>query len=220
MCEFYSDKTFFSDFTFNDFTKTFVLPQTLYSILGKTNEILMSKQNTERESNMNTDKKNNMVVDNNYIYNWYEGRLHYVIPDIVDVNVIKNDSENAKTITRVFFSDGTEEKAVLANGDMFCLETGIGICIAKKLLSMKGHNGNSLYNKIVRRATKIMKENQERIANAEKEQLDAEARYQKLVEKKKRKNDRRRQQEIEDTAQFLAKVERRKQEILNDNNEK
>lgn len=218
MCEFYSDKTFFNDFTFNDFTKTFVLPQTLHSIHGKTNEIWMS--NTERESNMNTAKENNMVVKNNYICNWYDNGLHYVMPDIVDVNVIKNDSENSKTVTRVFFSDGTEEKAVLANGDMFCLETGIGICIAKKLLSMLGRNGNSLYNKIVHRATKIMKEKQERIAKAEKEQLDAEARYQKLVEKKKRRNDRRRQQEIEDTAQFLAEVERRKQEILNDNSKK
>lgn len=173
--------------------------------------------NTERKSNMNPDKKNNMVINNNNICNWYEGKLYYVMPDIVDVNVIKNDSVNAKTVIRVFFSDGTEEKAVLAHGDIFCLETGIGICIAKKVLSMRAKNGNSLYNKIVHRATKIMRKNQEKIAKVEREQLDAEVRYQKLVEKKKRRNDRKRQQEIEDVAQFFAEVERRKNEILNTN---
>lgn len=82
-----------------------------------------------------------------------------VMPDIKDVQTIEDEDYNVKVVT-VLFADNTSEKAVLHKEDVYSLEQGISICIAKKLLSMEtdGH-GSSVYNKIIRHAVKVMNEN-------------------------------------------------------------
>lgn len=69
---------------------------------------------------------------------------------------IKNvESFNDKCV-KVFFSDGTYEKATLAEGDQFSLETGITICIMKKIFG-----GTKGYNNLIRHALKIKEWNEE-----------------------------------------------------------
>ena len=75
-----------------------------------------------------------------------------VMPDIINVS-----NPNKETVF-VEFSDGTKEVAHLNDGDEFSLETGILICVTKKLLSDLNimTTGSSAYNKIIKYAmTKI-----------------------------------------------------------------
>lgn len=60
-------------------------------------------------------------------------------------------------VVQVIFTDGTSEKAVCSKNDTFSLETGITVCIAKKLLG-----GTKEYNKIIRNALKTI-EKKERL---------------------------------------------------------
>lgn len=174
--------------------------------------------NINNKNNLNNNKTNVRVKDN-WIRNFNKNGVSFaIIPDIKDVKVIKNDV-NAKPVVIVLFKDGTEEKAVLADKDTFCLETGIGICITKKLLSMKnnGNGGSALYNKIVDRAVKVMNRNKEAKMKEQIEKDNEESRYKKLVEKKKRRNERRRQKEIEEIAQYEIDIENKKEELRKKN---
>ena len=89
-----------------------------------------------------------------------------MIPDIVNVQNV-----NDKTVF-IEFADGTKEVAVLKDGDIFNLETGILICLTKKILSMISNGeptGSSLYNKLVKYAlTKVDATKKQRQAEAEK----------------------------------------------------
>lgn len=95
-----------------------------------------------------------------------EPRVFGVIPDIVNVQNV-----NDKTVF-IEFADGTKEVAVLKDGDIFNLETGILICLTKKILSMISNGeptGSSLYNKLVKYAlTKVDATKKQRQAEAEK----------------------------------------------------
>lgn len=90
-----------------------------------------------------------------------------VIPHIKDIQVIHN------RVVVVLFADGTKEKAVLDDADIFSLEQGISVCITKKMLSLKtGGNGSSAYNKIISHCLKVYENNR----NAEeKAKLDEQA---------------------------------------------
>ena len=57
----------------------------------------------------------------------------FLMPDIKDVDIVGNDKSK---IVKVFFADGTMEKAVQSAGDEFSFDVGIDICLHKKLLSM------------------------------------------------------------------------------------
>ena len=178
----------------------------------------INNNNINNKNNLNNNKTNVRVKDN-WIRNFNKNGVSFaIIPDIKDVKVIKNDV-NAKPVVIVLFKDGTEEKAVLADKDTFCLETGIGICITKKLLSMKnnGNGGSALYNKIVDRAVKVMNRNKEAKMKEQIEKDKEESRYKKLVEKKKRRNERRRQKEIEEIAQYEIDIEKKKEELRKKN---
>lgn len=95
-----------------------------------------------------------------------EPRVFGVIPDIVNVQNV-----NDKTVF-IEFADGTKEVAVLKDGDIFNLETGILICLTKKILSMISNGeptGSSLYNKLVKYAlTKVDATKKQRQAEAER----------------------------------------------------
>ena len=88
----------------------------------------------------------------------------YLMPDITDVKV------HNKTVV-VTFTDNTKSVAVLDNEDAFNLEQGISICITKKLL---GESGNSIYNKLIKRAFKVIKNNEKAADKKEKEKAEKE----------------------------------------------
>jgi len=119
-----------------------------------------------------------------------------IIPTIVDVEVI-NDK-----VVKVYFSDGTTEKAVLSKNDAYSFEYGISICIIKRILSEKTDgNGTAIYNKLIDYAIKVYNSNRaEEKAVAEYEKATKIA-DQKKAEKEKARRieiaEKRKEREIE-----------------------
>ena len=71
-----------------------------------------------------------------------------LMPDIINVS-----RPNERTVF-VEFADGSKEVAKLNEGDTFSLETGILICIIKKIFadSVLAVSGSSVYNKVIKYA--------------------------------------------------------------------
>lgn len=84
------------------------------------------------------------------IYVSDDGTRTTVMPSITDIKIIKDK------VVIVSFSDGTQEKSVCAEGDIFSVENGVTICLMKKFLADKCHteSGTSIYNKLVKMAMK------------------------------------------------------------------
>lgn len=108
-----------------------------------------------------------------------------LIPDIKDV-IVYND----KVVT-VEFADGTTEKAVLHPEDQFSIEQGISICITKKLVG-----GSSIYNKLIERALKVKKTNDDAKAKKAAEENARKERAKKYAAKKAARKAAKREQYI------------------------
>lgn len=127
--------------------------------------------------------KTEMVYKNGGIYvkhykdGFFKNERH-IMPDITDVRVYDN------TVV-VMFADKTKTSAVLDAVDTFSVEQGISVCITKKLL---GEDGNSLYNKLVTRALKVIKRKQRAAEDAaKKKEADKKARELKKARAERRK---------------------------------
>lgn len=113
------------------------------------------------------------------------------VPKILDVKVINNK------VVIVTFIDGTQTKAVCDKDDTFNLEVGIGICITKRLMSDDEQTGNSIFNKTIKDALKVMKRN-EQLEQARKEFEEEEKRIKAKIKRKKEKRaEKRRQKKIQ-----------------------
>ena len=88
---------------------------------------------------------------------------------VVDVNIIVPDK-----VVEVTFADGTKEKSVCREPDIFSLETAISICISKKIMG-----GSSAYNNAVKRGIKVYEDKQKK--------KEAEKSEQERIEKKRAK---------------------------------
>lgn len=88
---------------------------------------------------------------------------------IVDVNPIVPNK-----VVEVTFADGTKEKSVCREPDVFSLESAISICISKKIIG-----GSSAYNNAVKRGMKVYEDKQKK--------KEAEKVEQKRIEKKRAK---------------------------------
>lgn len=116
---------------------------------------------------------------------------------IVDVNIIVPDK-----VVEVTFVDGTKEKSVCREPDVFSLESAISICISKKIMG-----GSSAYNNAVKRGIKVYEDKQkkeaaekleqERIAKKRAKRLAyKERRAAKRVEEEKQRKAREREDQI------------------------
>ena len=90
-------------------------------------------------------------------------------PKITDVKIIVPNK-----VVEVTFSDGTKEKSVCREPDVFSLESAISICISKKIMG-----GSSAYNNAVKRGIKVYEDKLKR------EELDKAE--QKRIEKRRAK---------------------------------
>ena len=130
------------------------------------------------------------------------------VPEIVDVKTI-NDK-----VVIVTFIDGTQTKAVCDKDDTFNLEIGIGICITKRLMSDDEQTGNTMFNKTIRNALKVMKRN-EQIEKIRKEFEEEEKRIEAKIQRKKEKRaEKRRQKKIQMMADAILLADK----IKNENN--
>lgn len=106
-------------------------------------DVLCTETDTVYE-NVNSlhEQGNDVVVDFDKVNGEYKSIAH-LIPKVAKTYM------NGDT-TIVKFADGTYTKAVCKPGDSFNPETGIGICLFKKVLDrlVSGH-GSSVYNKLM-----------------------------------------------------------------------
>lgn len=120
-----------------------------------------------------------------------------IIPVIEKVSVYPDKDGKDKTVV-IKFADDTTERASTRHGDKFDLETGISLCIAKKMYAtLAGTYGKSSgFSKIVHKAVKIynngIKEEEARKKKAAEEKL-AE---QRKEAKRKKRAEKRRQRKV------------------------
>jgi len=133
-------------------------------------------------------------------------RVVHKVPEIIDVKVIN------KKVVIVTFIDGTQTKAVCDKDDTFNLEVGIGICITKRLMSNDEQVGNSMFNKSIKDALKVMKRN-EQLEKARKEFEEEEKRIEAKIRRKKEKRaEKRRQKKIQMMADAILLADKMKTE--------
>lgn len=131
------------------------------------------------------------------------------VPEIIDVKTINNK------VVIVTFIDGTQTKAVCDKDDTFNLEVGIGICITKRLMSDDEQTGNSMFNKSIKNALKVMKRN-EQLEKTRKEIEEEEKRIaDKIKRKKEKRAEKRRQKKIQMMADAILLANKMKTENNN-----
>lgn len=133
---------------------------------------------------MNEKEKNNMPTNFNYYENLLRGTYKVHIdkdrikfPEIKDVKIIVPDK-----VVEVTFADGTKEKSVCREPNVFSMESAISICISKKIMG-----GSSAYNNAVKRGVKVYEDKQkkETAEKAEQERI-AKKRAKRLAYKERR----------------------------------
>ena len=118
--------------------------------------------------------------------------------EVVDVNIIVPDK-----VVEVTFVDGTKEKSVCREPDVFSMESAISICISKKIMG-----GSSAYNNAIRRGMKVYEDKQRKEAfeKAEQERIEKkrakrlaykERRAAKRIEEEMLRKEREREDQIE-----------------------
>lgn len=105
---------------------------------------------------------------------------------VVDVNIIVSNK-----VVEVTFADGTKEKSVCREPDVFSLESAISICISKKVMG-----GSSAYNNAVRRGMKVYEDKQKKEAAEKAEQERIEKKRAKRLAYKERRAAKRREEQI------------------------
>lgn len=149
-------------------------------------------EKSEKKPEVSPDTHTKLDIRNGKIYARYFKDGFFtnekcVISDIKDVTQYGN-------VIIVTFADGTKTKAVLDDEDYYSLEQGISICITKKLL---GEEGSAVYNKLINRAFKVIKQNEAADKKAKEKKLEDKRRKEAAAARKARKKLKKREEQIE-----------------------
>ena len=107
------------------------------------------------------------------------------LPKIKYVNIIVSNK-----VVEVTFSDGTKEKAVCKEPDIFSLEIAISICISKKIMG-----GSSAYNNAIKQGMKVYNDKLEMESAVKAEWERIEKKRAKRIAYKKLRDSRRKEEE-------------------------
>ena len=118
---------------------------------------------------------------------------------INDVNILVPNK-----VVEVTFTDGTKEKAVCREPDVFSLETAIAICISKKVMG-----GSSAYNNAVKRGVKVYEDKLKEAEKAKAEEERIAKKRAKRLEYKKNKEAKRKAQEREEKIEIQKEAYKR-----------
>lgn len=124
---------------------------------------------------------------------------------IKDVNILVPNK-----VVEVTFADGTKEKAVCREPDVFSLETAIAICISKKIMG-----GSSIYNNAVKRGVKVYEDKLKEAERAKAEEERIAKKRAKRLEYKKSKEAKRKAQEREEKIEIQKEAYKRAIEEMN-----
>ncbi len=100
-------------------------------------------------------------------------------------------------VVKVTFMDGTFTKSVCSENDMFDLDVGISICLAKRMLNKDTKEANKVYNNLMRDIHKRMVENMKRKEQEKEQKLKEKELNRKENLKKAAKNLKRKQEQID-----------------------
>lgn len=120
-----------------------------------------------------------------------------IIPVIENVSVYPDKDGKDKTVV-IKFADDTTERASTRHGDKFDLETGISLCIAKKMYAtLAGTYGKSSgFSKIVHKAVKIYKNGIKEEEARKKREAEEKLAEQRRIAKRKKRAEKRRQRKV------------------------
>ena len=119
-----------------------------------------------------------------------------IMPVIENVSVYPDKDGKDKTVV-IKFSDGTTERASTRHGDTFDLETGISLCVAKKLYTTLVNDGKSSgFSKIVHKAVKIYKNGIKEEEARKKRETEEKLAEQRKIAKRKKRAEKRRQRKV------------------------
>ena len=119
-----------------------------------------------------------------------------IMPVIENVSVYPDKEGKDKTVV-IKFSDGTTERASTRHGDTFDLETGISLCVAKKLYTTLVKDGKpSGFSKIVHKAVKIYKNGIKEEEARKKREAEEKLAEQRKEAKRKKRAEKRRQRKV------------------------
>ena len=125
----------------------------------------------------------------------------YILPEVTDVQIINNK------VVILTFADGTTTKSVTDEADEFVLETGISICLMKRILMhFKGGNGSGAYNKLIEDVEKVYLKKIEAEEEAKREKERKLRRHEKLVAKRKRKVEAAKEEYINTLAEAIRRA--------------
>ena len=116
-----------------------------------------------------------------------------------DVSVVKDVAVYNNKVVKVTFTDGSFTKAVCSDGDVFNLDTGITICLMKRIL---GPRPTLKFNNLLRGVHEVMDANEK----AKEEEKALKAREKEKREKAIATKKRKREREIQEQAEILAKA--------------
>lgn len=126
--------------------------------------------------------------------NWIEG-----LPAIKKIETY-NDR-----VTKVTFIDDTFTKSVCSENDHFDEDVGITICCMKRLF---GKDGNRMYNDMIRKAHKVIDENNKKKEAEAKEKAERKLKAKKATCKKAAKKLLKKQEQIDIQTQAIIKAHR------------
>ncbi len=126
--------------------------------------------------------------------NWIEG-----LPAIKKVETY-NDR-----VTKVTFIDNTFTKSVCSENDHFDEDVGITICCMKRLF---GKDGNRMYNDMIRKAHKVIDENNKKKEAEAKEEAERKLKAKKAACNKAAKKLLKKQEQIDIQTQAIIKAHR------------
>ena len=119
-----------------------------------------------------------------------------IMPVIENVSVYPDKDGKDKTVV-IKFADGTTERASTRHGDKFDLETGISLCVAKKLYTTLVKDGKpSGFSKIVHKAVKIYKNGIKEEEARKKREAEEKLAEQRKEAKRKKRAEKRRQRKV------------------------
>ena len=119
-----------------------------------------------------------------------------IMPVIENVSVYPDKDGKDKTVV-IKFSDGTTERASTRHGDTFDLETGISLCVAKKLYTtLVNDEKSSGFSKIVHKAVKMYNNGIKEEEARKQREAEVKLAEQRKEAKRKKRAEKRRQRKV------------------------
>lgn len=199
-----------SDAIKGDFVKDYINYLMLYNEKEISNmnysEFFGLKNNTDKINDVKFNSKSKFEYNNaskTIVAHLYDNGFEYKRAYFSDIKEIKkHESEDGAAIV-VKFTDGTVVSAVVRGSDEYSFETGLAICMAKKLICDKvgfadGEKyATNLYNKLIEHAIKFYNKQEKDKLIEDKKKKEHNEFLIRLAEKKRKKKEKRREEEIE-----------------------